>query len=339
MKVIIPVAGVGSRLKPHTFSTPKPLVEVAGKSILSYILDEVVKLSPSEIILIVGHLKNSIENFTRGYLPKENLKFIYQELKNGDGGAIKLALDYMKIKDEEDEDVFIVFGDTLIDFNLKESLKRNQGFDGIIFSREVEEPQHYGILYVDKDDIISNIIEKPENPKSNIAVIGAYWFNSFYKLSNKVDEIFEKHITSKGEYKLADVIKLFVRDKIDKNRIKSVKVDGWFDCGRPEVLLEANKYYLSKLGNSKKILKDDSVIIGPSYISKNAIVKKSIIGPNTSISTEAYIENSIIENCIIGKGAHIYNLHLKDSLIGKEVVLKGTIKKLNIGEKSDFSLE
>ncbi len=337
MKVIIPVAGIGSRLKPHTFSTAKPLMEVAGKSILGYILDEVIKLNPEEINFVVGYKKENIKYYVTKYLKNNFFSFVEQKNRNGDGGAIKLSLDYFK-KNYEDDDVLIIFGDTLIDFDLKKEFAKFKDYDGIVFTKKVNEPQHYGVVY-EKEGLIYDVVEKPEKPKSDLAIIGAYWFKSFYDLSEKIDTLFKEKITSKGEYKLADAIKLMVNDHLKSYKLCSVKVQEWFDCGRPEVLLEANKYLLEKKGNGGVKVKGNSLIISPAYVSKSSDIKKSIIGKNASIATGAVVENSIIENSIVGKNAVIKNVVLKNSIVGSEVSIRGNIKKLNIGEKSVLIFE
>ncbi len=336
MIIIIPSAGKGTRLKPHTLSTPKPLFEVAGKPILSYILEETKKFKPEKTYIIVKYKKDDFKK----YLEEKKLKktiLVEQEDKKGDAIAIKNALEKIKEKKE----ILIFFGDTLIDFDLKKILKEKNNVDSLVFVKKVEEPQHYGVIELEKG-MIKSIEEKPEKPKSNLALIGAYYFKDSKYLHKKIKEIIEKKLTIKGEYKLAKALELMLKEN---KKIKPLIVKEWYDCGRPKVLLEANKYFLEKKAkeknkkNKEKIIQDNSLIVSPTTIGKNTKIEKSIIGPYTSISKNAIIKNSIIENTIILEGAIIENTIIKDSIIGKNSIVKSSIKKINVGEQSDLHLD
>ncbi len=331
MKIIIPAAGKGTRLKPHTLSTPKPLLEVAGKPILQYILEETQKLKPEETYIIIKHKKKEVEKFLEEK-KYEKVKLVLQENKKGDAIAIKNALEKIK----EDTEVLIFFGDTLIDFDIKKVLKTKNNVDSLVFVKKVEEPQHYGVIEVEYKYVIG-IEEKPENPKSNLALIGAYYFKSSKYLHKKIEEIIEKKMTFKDEYKLATVLELMIKEN---KKIKPLIVKEWYDCGRPKVLLEANKYFLRKKSKTKKaVIQNTAIIMPPVTIGKNTKIKNSIIGKNVSISKNVIIENSIIENSIILEGVKIKNVVLKDSIIGKNSMIESTIKKMNVGESSELHLD
>jgi glucose-1-phosphate thymidylyltransferase len=329
MKIVIPVAGVGSRLKPHTNSIPKPLMEVAGKVMLDYVIDDALKLSPDEIIFVVGYKKQSIIDHVEKTYPNVPKTFIEQVTRDGDGSAIRLALQ----KYTHDDELLIIFGDTLIDFDLRKSIPKKNPSDAIVFGMKVEEPQHYGVMNLGKEDVIIEIEEKPEKPKSNIAIIGTYYFKSLLKVKKDLDSFFENKQTIKGEYKIAQVLQKYVKNK--KIKVTCSLVKKWFDCGRTEILLESNKYFLSKKSSNKIVQFNDSIIIPPVYISKTANIKNSVIGPNVSIGDGVNISNSIIKNSIVNHDSIIESLLLKDSLIGKKVILKGKSTKINIGEKSE----
>jgi len=335
MKIIIPVAGLGSRLKPHTFSTPKPLMIVAGKPILEYVLDEVSNLKPDEVILVVGYHKEKVQEYVENKFPELNVKFVEQKVMDGDGGAIRLALQ----NTFEDDSLYIIFGaDTLVDFNLKKELQKNKNSDLLIFGMEVENPEHYGVMNIDENLNVYEVEEKPMNPKSNLAIIGAYYFKSALKVKESLNHFYEKEIKVKDEYKLVQVIGKYIRDK--NLTVVASKVVKWFDCGRPEVLLEANKYFLEK----KKTLtginkKGNSIIISPSYVSISAKLDRCIIGPNVSIGDNVELKNVIVENSVIGKNSIITGFVLKNSLIGREVFLLGSPTKYNIGDKSEIKFK
>jgi len=332
MKVIIPVAGLGSRLKPHTHTVPKPLLDVAGRPILEYIIEDALKLDPTEIIFVVGHMKETIKKYILTHYPQINCSFVYQKTRDGDGSAIRLALE----KIDHEEDLFILFGDTLVDFDIKFSLDSYKKSDAVIFCMEVEDPVHYGIVNVKENMEIYQVEEKPENPKSNLALIGAYYFKSILQVKHLLNEFYQKKETVKGEYKLVQVIEKYAKQR--DTSIKASPVKKWFDCGRIEVLLEANKYFLKLKSKGEPIMKGTSIILPPSFVSQTAIIENSVIGPYASIGEGAKITDSIVKNSIICPKVKIENLILTDSLLGKDVIVHGRPSKINIGEKSEISL-
>lgn len=333
MKVVIPVAGLGSRLKPHTFTTPKPLMNVAGKTILKYIVDEVLTLNPTEIVFVVGYKKKSIRDFIEKEYPQLNCTFAYQKVRDGDGSAIRLALEHVN----EDEELFIIFGDTLIDFDLAKILQENKGVDSLVFGMEVDEPQHYGIMNIKDNLDIYEVEEKPDEPKSNLAIIGSYYFKSILNVKQILNEFYQNKITIKGEYKIVQVIERYI--EIKNASIKAAKVNKWFDCGRVEVLLAANRYFLEKNTKNEVAYLENSVVIPPSFVSKNAIISGSVIGPYASIGDGVVITNSIISDTIVDNKSKIENTFLKESLIAKEVVLHGKPSKLSVGERCEIYLK
>ncbi len=328
MKVIIPVAGVGSRLKPHTNTTAKPLMEVAGKVMIDYVIDDALSVNPDEIVFIVGYKKDSIIRHIKKTYPNINSKFVEQEVRDGDGSAVRIGLEsYSK-----DDELVVIFGDTLIDFNLKSAISKSNQYDSIVFGMRVDEPQHYGVMNLNERNEIIQIEEKPQNPKSDMAIIGTYYFKSLLEVKKLLNSFYSNFQTIKGEYRIAQVLQSLVND--NSKVVSCSEVKKWFDCGRLEILLDSNKYFLEKKSTNKISKKDSCIIIPPVFISKKAIIKNSVIGPNVSISEGVQIQNSVIENSIVNKNSFIENLILKDSLIGKKVELKGKSTKINIGEKS-----
>jgi len=333
MKIIIPLAGIGSRLKPHTNTVPKPLMEVAGIPIVEYVILESIKLNPSEIIFVVGYKKKSIKDYVSKFHPKLNCSYVEQTKRDGDGSAVRLALE--KIKKEED--IFIIYGaDTLIDFDIRKGIKNNKDADALIFTKKVDNPSNYGVVDIDSTREIYEVEEKPIIPKSNLAIIGAYYFKSLLHVKKQLNSFYEKGITEKGEYRTVQVINSYIKTK-DKS-IKSVCVEEWFDCGRPEVLLNANRYFLKKKSSNKQIIRGTSLILPPSYIAKSAKIENCIIGPYASIGSEVVIKNSIVKDSVVSYQSEIKNTILKESLIGKQVLIEGKKSKLNLGEKSHFAI-
>mgnify|MGYP000684035975 CR=1 FL=1 len=332
MKVIIPVAGVGSRLKPHTHTVPKQLMDIAGVPMLEYVIKEVLKLKPKEVIFVVGHKKESITKYVNKHFPKLKKSFVEQKVRDGDGGAVRIGLQ----NQEKDDELLVVFGDTLVDFDLKKALKKPK-CDALVFAMEVDTPEHYGVLNVRDNLKVYQLEEKPKKPKSNLAIIGAYYFKSLLDVKKTLEEINEKKEVEKGEYRIISVLKRYAKNK--NKVVKASKVKKWFDCGRVDVLLEANRYFLSKNNKKKTTIVGDSIVISPSYISKSAKLEKAIIGPYASIGDNAKIKNAIIQNSIVNEETEVYSTILKDSLIGKNVLLKGKSTRVNLGENSELRLD
>ena len=327
----MPIAGTGSRLKPHTFTTPKPLMDVAGMPILERVIKDSLKLNPDEIIFVVGYKRNSIKEYIKKFHPNLKCSFVEQKKRDGDGSAVRIALE----KIEEEDDLYIIFAaDTLIDFDMKKALKKIGNSDGLVFGMEVEKPQNYGIMNLRSNDEIYEVEEKPDKPKSNLAIIGAYYFKSLQTVKKMLNDFYKNGETVKNEYKIVQVIDKYIKTK--NLSIKASKVNKWFDCGRVEVLLDANKYFLEKHSNGKIAYQNNCIIIPPSYVSKDAQIQNSIIGPYVSIGAGAVVIDSIIKNSIINFEAKIDHMNIRNSLIGKHSSISSKAQKINIGDKSEI---
>ena len=310
MKVIIPAAGLGTRLRPITNNKPKVLVKIAGKPMIGHIIDKVLPLKPSEIITIIGRSGELVKEYvTSNY--KYNLRFIVQYEMKGTAHAVSLAKQYVN------EDLLIIFGDTIFDGDLP--IKTS--FDGLIGAAETDTPERFGII--EEGKYIKRLVEKPENPKGNLAIVGIYYIRNHSMLFSCIDEIIEKHIMSKGEYQLTDALQLMV----DRGaRLKSFKVKKWLDCGKKETLLEAN-YELLKL---KNLMYKGAY----AYVHKDAVIKNSKIKNNVCIEKGCTIENSELENCIIDENCIISNCRLNNSLIGCNATIKNYNGQADIGDNS-----
>jgi glucose-1-phosphate thymidylyltransferase len=322
MKVIIPLAGKGTRLKPHTNTKPKPLMHVAGKPVLGHILDRIKKLDIEEVIFITGHLGNQIEDYIKKNYPFKS-SFVEQKEMLGDGHAISLAKDMVK-----EGDVLVIFVDTIFETDL--SVIEECKTEGVVFVKGTDDPRRFGIVTVDEDDVITSIEEKPQNPRSNLAVIGLYYFKDAGLMFKYLKRAMDEKISSKGEYRLADAIWLMLRDN---HRLNSAVVKEWLDCGAVNTLLSTNKYLLDH-GSHKETKTSNSVIIPPVYIESNVKINDSVIGPYVSVAGNSVISNSIIKNSIINENAHVENVVLEESLIGENAVVEGRPKKFNVGDSS-----
>ncbi|MCP4633983.1 MAG: NTP transferase domain-containing protein [candidate division Zixibacteria bacterium] len=321
MKVIIPAAGIGTRLRPHTHTTPKSLLNVAGKPILGHILDNVAKMDVSEVIPVVGFFGDRIRDYvTQNYNFKT--RFVDQSELKGLGYAIHLTAEYL-----DDEPVLIILGDTIYEADLSEVITDNENAIGI---REVDDPSRFGIAEM-KDGYISRLVEKPENPKSNLAIVGIYYIKDTAQLVNALREIIDKKITTRGEYQLTDALQIMIRNGAG---LKVFNVEGWYDCGKPETLLSTNRYLLGKLNSTPEI--EGSVIIPPVYISPKADVRESIIGPNVSIADGAVVTKSIIKDTIIGRKSEVHQCVMDSSLIGDYAHVQMQFRKFNVGDSSEI---
>ncbi len=322
MKSIILLAGLGTRLRPHTYSKPKPLVPVAGKPVLGHILDSLDELHLEETIFIVGYLGDQIQKYVATQYPNMRARFVEQTEMKGQAHAIHLAKEFI------DQDVLIIFGDTIWETDFTR-LGRVKG-DGLIYVREVADPRRFGVALL-QDGYVTKFVEKPSTPISNLAVVGVYYFRDWRGIMHSIDELITRDIKTKGEYFLADAMQLMIEGGA---RLEVETIPVWEDCGTPEAILKTNRYLVSKQNNDPKI--EGSVILPPVYISDRAQIRNSIIGPNVSVSEDAIIENSILRDCIISEGAFIENRVLESSLIGKDARVRCSFQRMNVGDSSEI---
>jgi len=342
MKVIIPMAGEGTRMRPHTHTKPKPLIEFAGKSCLSHILDEVKifddkqkelaakkkkNSAVSEIIFITGRLQDKIEDFVKKNYDFK-VRFIEQKVKDGSAGAVRLAAKFI------DEPVIVIYVDTVFEVDLDEINQLSGDESGIIWAKTVEDYQRFGVCVLDNDGYISKIVEKPKEPISKKANIGLYYTKDYKELFEGIDYIFDNGISLKGEYYLVDAFNYMIETKGAK--IRCPEVEGWYDAGKPETILESNRELLKK-GRDRVIPTENSVIIPPVYIADGVKIKDSVIGPYVSISAGSEITNCIIHDSIIGVNSKIRDVLLGQSVVGDNVEISDNPKQLNLGDHSVVS--
>ncbi len=320
VKVVIPAAGEGRRLKPHTHTTPKPLLSVAGKPIIGHIMERVKELAPEEVIMIIAPSGNQIEKYL-----KENFslkfQFVIQEEPKGLGDAIYKAKPYFK-----EEPCLIILGDTIIDIPLTNLL----GEENWIGVKKVDDPKRFGIVEI-KNGNITKIVEKPAEPKSNLAIVGIYYIYNSSALFDALEKIIKENIKTKGEYQLSDALEIMIEENIN---FKAYPVEYWLDCGTPEALIQTNRYLLQTTNYFKE--REGILIIPPVYIHDTAIIENSIVGPFVSISSEVEIRNSIIKDSIINQGSYIENSLLEGTILGENSVVKNKPLRLNLGSFSVF---
>lgn len=325
MKAIIPLAGAGTQLKPHTFTQPKALIPIAGKTILRFIVDQLYEGGIHEYIFIIGYLGDKIKDYVQKTYPHLKSHFIQQQELLGTGHAIELSRTIVG-----DDEIFVVMGDTICEFNIREVLSSNENLLGI---KKVEDPRLFGVAVLDKDDNIEQLVEKPIIPTSNHALVGLYKIKNTALLFECLEEIFIKNIKNNGQYNLTDALECMIKKGA---KFKAFKVRNWYDCGKKETLLESNSILFKKNGttiiNNQQF--EGTIIINPVFIAEDCNIKNSIIGPNVSIGPNTEIKNSVINDSLIGSHSHINDAVLTNSIIGSDAVVNGLKRSLNIGDNT-----
>jgi len=325
MKAVIPVAGIGTRLRPHTHTVPKALVQVAGKPILGHIVDELVPLGVTEIALVTGYMGERVREYAGEAYPDLNLAYVHQEKRRGLGHAIHLTHDFVG-----DDPVLIVLGDTIVSADFSELLKGERTLIGV---REVDDPSLFGVVEVDAGRVVS-LVEKPDDPPSNLAIVGLYHIRNSRLLFECLQEIIDSGITTKGEYQLTDALKLMLERG---EEMRTFAVDGWHDCGRPETLLETNRFLLDRSGGNGHAI-EGVTVVGPVSIDPSAVIERSIVGPYVSVAAGASIRDSVLKDCIINASALVERSILDRSLIGEGAVVRGHFQRLNVGDSSEIEI-
>jgi glucose-1-phosphate thymidylyltransferase len=327
MKVIIPLAGKGTRLRPHTHVTPKPMLKIAGKPVMSYIMDDLARLGNVEqVIYITGHLKDRVEAYAKREYPLPAV-FIEQVVQDGTAGAVALARPHV------DQPVLIVFVDTIFDADL--SIINTSTDDGIMWTKEVDDYQRFGVVVTDANGHMTRIVEKPSEPISKRANIGLYYVKNWRLLYEGIDHVLTQP-KNKGEYYLTDAFQYMIDHGA---KIKVVDVEAWYDAGKLDTLLETNRAMLER-GRARRPASglDGSRIVDPVYIEDGVKIVNSTVGPNVSIGAGTVIDGSTVRDTIIGNKATVKASTLNDSLIGDEAVLVGAKGTVSIGDHAEVRL-
>jgi glucose-1-phosphate thymidylyltransferase len=323
MKVIIPLAGKGTRLRPHTHITPKPMLKVAGKPVMAYILEDLERLGTVEqVIYITGHLKEKVEEYTRQafHIPAV---FIEQKVQDGTAGAVDLARPYV------DQSVLIIFVDTIFDADL--SVIDRTDADGIIWVKEVEDYQRFGVVVTDDAGNMTKIVEKPKAPISKRANIGLYYVRNWKLLYEGIAHVLQQP-KNMGEYFLTDAFQYM----IDRGaKIRVIDVDGWYDAGKIDTLLETNRVMLEKGRARIPDGIDRSQVVEPVYIEDGVKIANSSVGPNVSLGAGTIVEHATLRDTIAGNECRIVRSTLMNSLIGDEVFVAGVKGEITLGDHSE----
>src|SRR5262245_39836857 len=323
MKVIIPLAGKGTRLRPHTHITPKPMLKIAGKPVIDYVMEDLERLGNIEqVIYITGHLKDKVEEYARKKYPFPSV-FIEQKVQDGTAGAVHLAQPYV------DQPVFIIFVDTIFDADL--SVVNRTDANGIIWVKTVEDYQRFGVVVTDQDGNMTKNVEKPSTPISKRANIGLYYISNWKLLHEGSDWTLRQPKTKAEDY-LPDHFQYMIDHGA---KIKVIDVEGWYDAGEQGTLLETNRIMLEK-GRARRpsSLPPDVRVIDPVYIEDNVVLADATIGPNVAIGAGSRLEGSELRDTIVGSGSTVTNSTLADSLIGDAAVVEGVRGQINVSDHS-----
>ena len=331
MKAIIPVAGTGARLRPLTYTQPKPLIPVAGKPIISYMIEKLMEVGVRDFVFIIGYLGEKIKEFVESAYPDINKEFVTQEERLGSGHAIWKAKDKFRDADE----VIIFFGDVIIETNFRALIEMPGSAIGV---KKVLDPREFGIVELDAKGMVRRVTEKPRIPKSDLAMVGLYKIAQVQAFVDALDYIVFNNIQDKGEFPLTDALMRMLQQEIE---FTPVVVDRWFDCGKKEVLLETNALLLRRDDYDPQSVPtfDNSIIIHPVSIGRHCEIVNSIIGPHATIGDNARINNAIVRDSIIGNFASLSEVILRHSVIGNDTSIVGLKHSLNIGDNTeiDFS--
>ena len=325
MQVIIPLAGKGTRLRPHTHLVPKPLLKVAGRPVMDWVMDRLEGLDITELIFITGHLKEQVEAFARSRYQIPS-RFIEQKVQDGTAGAINLARPYVK------GPVLIIFVDTIFEADL--TLINRTDADGIIWAKEVEDYQRFGVVVTDAQGYMTRIVEKPSTPISKLANIGLYYVRAVDSLWQGIDHVLANP-ANKGEWYLTDAFQWMIEHG---KRILTAEVGGWYDCGKLDTLLETNEILLRK-GAARRRDYPGVKIHDPVYIEDGVTIERSEIGPNVSLEQGTRISGSRVSNSIIGRDAKLSAVKLDGSLLGNGVMLEGFQGSASIGDHSELTTQ
>jgi glucose-1-phosphate thymidylyltransferase len=322
MQAIIPVAGIGTRLKPHTYSTPKVLLNVGGKPILAHILDKLLEEGVNKATFVIGYLGDMVKEYVESSYPSIKSQFVIQEKMEGLGHAI-----YTAIPTFNDNEIFIILGDTIFDVDLKGVFKKKISSLGV---KKVEDPRRFGVAVV-RNGYIEKLVEKSQTPVSNLALVGLYYVSHSDILIKSLNELVKKDIRTNGELQLTDALQIMIKSG---EKVSTFPVEGWYDCGKPETLLSTNKFLLDKKSQAGKY--KNVVINQPVYIAKDADIENSVIGPYATISNGCVVRECIIKNSIVGVNAQVSKALLDNSIIGDNTLVRGTFKRLNSGDSSEI---
>jgi glucose-1-phosphate thymidylyltransferase len=332
LKIVIPMAGYGTRLRPHTWSRPKQLLRMADKMVIDHVLDtftSLPNLDQCEFIFIVGYLGNKIEEYMQQAYPDLDVRYVQQPQMRGQSHAISLAKDYL------DGPMMMLYGDTLIKTDF--SFVPTEQAAAVAWVKAVPDPRRFGVACVGQDNWVTHLVEKPQDMDNNLVLVGCYYFKDSHALLEAIQEQMQRNIALKGEFFLADAINVMLEHGL-KMRVEMV--DTWLDAGVPEDVLKTNRYLLDHGHDSipETYEHKNTVILPPVFIHPTAHIENSVIGPHASIGAKCKLHNCIIRDSIVDDFSEVSNVVMEHSLIGRETRIHRQAGIMNVGDRTELSL-
>jgi glucose-1-phosphate thymidylyltransferase len=323
LKAIIPVAGVGSRLRPHTFTRPKVLLNVAGRPILGHILEHLVESGVTSMTLVVGQMAELVESYVRKHysIPAE---FVVQEEPRGLGHAVSLGLS------PDDREVLVILGDTIFESDLKNVIANEH--TTCMGVKTVPDARRFGVVET-VDGRVTRLVEKPDQPKSNLVLVGIYLIRNAPLLRECIQTLFERKLTTRGEYQLTDALQLMIERG---EKITTFPVSDWYDCGKLETLLATNRHLLDQKRNATTDLREGALIVPPVYIHPTAVLERAVVGPYATIGKGATVRDAMVQDSVLGEGARVERALIHGSLVGNNSSIVGEFQRYNLGDSSEI---
>ncbi|MFO7540229.1 MAG: sugar phosphate nucleotidyltransferase [Chloroflexota bacterium] len=328
MKVIIPLAGFGTRMRPHTWSRPKPLLHVAGHTVIGHLLDRLAPITTEEVVFVVGYKGAEIEAWIRHHYSHLDSHFVIQEEALGQAHALWLCRDFL-----DDGEALVAFGDGIVDADY--AAISDTTADGVCLVQEMEDPRKFGVVVTDETNRITDFIEKPKTAEHKQVIAGIYWFRNGRILRHALDTVIREERMTKGEYYLADAYQVLLQQGTP---LVAKPCYYWLDAGNPENILNTNARLLSMGFHSDDLVErsyvEDFTAMPPASLHESAQVDAAVIGPYASIGANVTIKNAIVRNSIIDEGAIIENCILDGALIGRRAQVQGQGLSLFVGDDS-----
>ncbi len=326
MKIVIPAAGQGTRLRPHTHTLPKVMLPVAGRPIIGHILADVATLDPREVRLVVGYRGESVERYAREAFPHLPVRIVWQEQQLGLGHAVVQALE-----PGDHDAVLVVLGDTVFDVDYAAVVAHA---DHVLGVRRVPDPQRFGIVELDEGGgTIRRLVEKPKDPPSDLALVGLYWITDSDRLRGAIEGLVDGERKTRGEYQLTDALQAMIDAG---ERFVPFEIEEWFDCGKPETLLSTNRALLERSGGRIPAARPGTAIVPPVHVDEGCVIENAVVGPHVSMARGAVVRDAVVRDAILAENALVEGVVVEHAIVGPDARIRHRLATLNLGDGSEL---